>query len=207
LVGIVQTSSVFIEGRAATLLGSGEAAWCETVRARRVALPAELRLRFVVDSWRRGGHLFDLDNLVDPVLQSASWPGEGFVSVWATVDVGEPIGVHVETGPLPALPADAVAAELLNPRVRSVRAAVADPGFDCFEVFSGDEPLGCELALGQDVAPIRFSFESPVKPAIDALWPVIGGRHDRPNDHRIRDLRVRLQAGNGIRLALWRLTP
>ena len=57
------------------------------------------------------------------------------------------------------------------------------------------------------VPPPDLTMEGPVKPLIDALWPVLGGTSHAPADHRIRDLRVTRSAspGGGAEVAVWKL--
>lgn len=60
--------AAFVAGEPALLLSRGEGAWRDAVRCCGVTALTDVRLRFVVRSWHRGGNRFDLDNLVDPVL-------------------------------------------------------------------------------------------------------------------------------------------
>lgn len=195
---------VFVPGEPALLLTGRE-------RDRRAAVQAcglnglsSVRLRFVVTSWRRHGHPFDLDNLVDPVLAVIAAPPARRRSLWATVEVGDPPGVSIPSGPPPPTPGDALRVHLRDPPRRSVR--TADRLAELLEavVLGTDEPCGCALILGGDTKGLVFGFDGPVKPTIDALWPLLGGAAHNPADHRITDLRVQLDSGaKGVAVALW----
>lgn len=88
-------------------------------------------------------------------------------------------------------------------RVESVWASLTEMAG--MQVVGSDQPLGCHLAFGDRHTPIGdFGFEGPIKPLIDALWPLLGGVSGRPADHRIRDLRVVSGAGMvGVEVTLW----
>jgi hypothetical protein len=68
-----------------------------------------------------------------------------------------------------------------------------------------DGAVGCYLRFGDAGVPIGdFGFDGPIKPLIDALWPMLGGEPHRPADHRIRDLRVERGGGfEGVEVILW----
>jgi hypothetical protein len=62
------------------------------------------------------------------------------------------------------------------------------------------------LTLGVDTPGLVFGFEGPIKPTIDAMWPLLGGAAHSPADHPIRDLRVRTNpSATGVIVALWPL--
>ncbi len=162
------------------------------------------RLRFVVSSWWRGGNRFDLDNLVDPVLAAVGVRPSERTSLWATVEVGSEPGVHITEAPPPPAPTSAVTVQLANAPQRSVRTAGRLAELVDHAPLGADEPCGCSLTLGRDTAGVVFGFEGPIKPTIDALWPLLGGAAHAPADHRIRDLRVSLdESQTGVLIALW----
>src|SRR5262245_43329622 len=113
----------FVAGEPALLLSRHESSWREVVRQCGSAGLRTTRLRFVVSSWRRGGHLFDLDNLVDPVLGVVAAPPRERKSVWATVELGDPAGVEISEAPPPSPPALATTVKLSAPPQRSIRTA------------------------------------------------------------------------------------
>ncbi|MHB1447006.1 MAG: hypothetical protein ACYCZV_15325 [Acidimicrobiales bacterium] len=158
----------------------------------------------MVGSWLRGGHRFDLDNLVDPVLGAVGLPVAERASVWATVAVGATSGVAIATDVPPDPPADAIALHIAAPPTRSVRREERLAELAEAIALEGDGAVGCYLTLGADTRGLIFGFEGPIKPTIDALWPLLGGTARAPADHRIRDLRVRRDPeGRGIAVALW----
>lgn len=198
---------MFIEGEPQTLLSTREKMWRAAVLNSHIQAGPELRLRFVVSAWKRRGHSFDLDNLVSPVLDVIGCEVQSRKSVWATVELGQPSGVEVTSASPPLPPADSLKFSFANPPLRSVR--VAEPLIELLGVQllgEGDAPCACEIRVGGNTPGLAFGFEGPIKPTIDALWPLLGGTHTRPADHRIRDLRV-MQAPeiSGVQVALWLL--
>jgi hypothetical protein len=164
------------------------------------------RLRFVVSSWRRGGHWFDLDNLVDPVLAVVGAPVAERRSVWATVETGEQPGVAISERPPPPTPPHATKVHVAAPPRRSVR--TADRLVELIHVaqLGSDEPCGYTLTLGTDTGGLIFGFDGPIKPTVDALWPLLGGTSHAPADHRVRELRVLVDpSATGISATLWLL--
>ena len=197
---------VFVAGEPALLLARGESAWRELIRGSGLVGLKMPRLRFLVTSWRRGGHRFDLDNLVDPVLAVVGAPPSERRSVWATVHVAREPGVEIKEQEPPPPPVDAATVHLAAPPRRSVRTDVCLPELIDYVPLGVDEPCGCSLVLGRDTGGITFGFEGPVKPTIDALWPLLGGTAHAPADHRIQDLRVAYDpAMTGVSVALWAL--
>lgn len=196
----------FVDGEPALLLSRSEREWREAVRGCGLAELHTPRLRFVVSSWRRYGNRFDLDNLVDPVLGVVGARPSELQSVWATVEVGAVPGVEIQEAPAPPAPASAVTVHLATAPRRSVRTADRLAEFVGHHPVGDDDPCGCSIVLGPDTAGIVFGFEGPVKPTIDALWPLLGGAAHAPADHRIQDLRVRMNgAALGVEVAVWPL--
>jgi hypothetical protein len=164
------------------------------------------RLRFVVSSWRRGGHRFDLDNLVDPVLAVVGAPVAERRSVWATVETAEQPGVAISERPPPPAPPHATKVHLAAPPRRSVRAVDRLAELVHVTQLGSDEPCGCTLTLGADTGGLIFGFDGPIKPTVDALWPLLGGTSHAPADHRVRELRVMVDpSATGISATLWLL--
>ena len=162
------------------------------------------RLRFVVSAWSRGGNRFDLDNLVDPVLAVVGAPAADLHSVWATVETGPAPGVAISEQIPPSAPAHSTTVHLAGPPQRSVRTMERLAELVEHVQLGTEEPCGCALTLGVDTRGLVFGFEGPIKPTIDALWPLLGGAAHAPSDHRIQDLRVTTdRAGTGISVDLW----
>lgn len=197
---------VFVAGEPALLLSRGEAAWREAVRGCGLSNLRSPRFHFIVTSWRRGGNQFDLDNLVDPVLAAVGARPPDRVSVWATVEVGIHPGVVITDAPPPPPPASSVTLHLATAPSRSVRTSECLAELLDQAPVGTEEPCGCSLILGPDTTGVVFGFDGPIKPTIDALWPLLGGAAHAPADHRIRDLRVsRDPLRAGVQVALWPL--
>jgi hypothetical protein len=109
--------------------------------------PPKPRLRFVVSSWRRGGHRFDLDNFVDPVLAVVGAPLAERRSLWATVEMGEQPGVGISEQPLTPAPPHATTMHLAAPSRRSVRRADRLVELVHVAQLGSDEPCGCTSSL------------------------------------------------------------
>jgi hypothetical protein len=195
---------VFVAGEPALLLSRGEPAWRDAVRACGLQDLRSPRFRFVVASWRRGGNRFDLDNLVDPVLAAVGAHPSDRTSLWATVEVGGEPGVDITEEPPPPASNPAVTVRLTNGPRRSVRTTEMLAELADQSPLGLDEPCGCSLTLGHDTAGVVFGFDGPIKPTIDALWPILGGAAHAPADHRIRDLRVsRDLSQTGVLVSVW----
>lgn len=121
----------------------------------------------MVSGWRRGGQLFDLDNLVDPVLAVVGAPGAQLGSVWATV-VGTEPGLFIDEDAPPGPPTAATRIVVGDVPRRSVRTGAVLRRPASVPSLPGDGPVGCELRLGVTAGPVRLGFEGPVKPTIDA---------------------------------------
>lgn len=93
--------SLWIEGRPATFLTGSEGKWKAKVEDRLRDMWRHPRLDFRVDSWKRGGNYFDLDNLCKPILD---FVGRGADSVWARVDLDESSGLYLSEQVPPAPP-------------------------------------------------------------------------------------------------------
>lgn len=196
--------SVFVPGEPALLLSRGEQTWRELVRRCGLVDLRAPRFRFIVSSWRRGGHLFDLDNLVDPVLAVVGARPTERQSLWATVELGDDAGVEITEGAPPPPRSSSTCVVLASAAARSIRTEERLAELVDHTPLGSDEPCGCELVLGSDTAGVVFGFEGPIKPTIDALWPLLGGAAHAPADHRIRDLRVRRdETVTGVRVSVW----
>lgn len=198
---------MFIAGEPQTLLSKGDKSWRQTIASFGIHVEPELCLRFAVSSYYRRGHPFDLDNLVDPVLDVLAPEVSLRKSLWATVELADTPGVEIAHLAPPPAPKDSLLISLMRPPLRSVRTLEPLAELKNIEFLgSKDAPCGCFLTLGYDVRGLVFGFEGPIKPTIDALWPILGGSHHQPADHRIRDLRVlRDNSLSGINVALWLL--
>ncbi|MBX3003127.1 MAG: hypothetical protein KF828_04155 [Anaerolineales bacterium] len=182
---------MFVEGEPQTLLSAGEKRWRAILANRGIQPWPDLRLRFVVGAWKRRGHFFDLDNLVSPVLDAIGSKLSERESIWATVELGDKPGVEITNGSPPPSPIGGLRVVLKNPPLRSIR--TSKPLLELVEAnLFGEpsQPCGCEIRIGMNASGIAFGFEGPIKPTIDALWPLLGGTFKSPADHRVRDLRL-----------------
>jgi hypothetical protein len=198
-------ASAFVSGEPALLLSRSEREWRDAVSGCGLVELTTPRLRFVVSSWRRYGNRFDLDNLVDPVLGVVGADRSLLRSVWATVEVGPVPGVEIGEAAVPPAPAPAVRVHLASAPRRSVRSVERLVELEGHEPVGVDAPCGCSITLGPETDGIVFGFEGPVKPTIDALWPLLGGAAHAPADHRIQDLRVCVDDTVGVEVAVWEL--
>jgi hypothetical protein len=196
---------VFVAGQPALLLSRGEAEWREAVRGCGLTRLRSPRFRFVVTSWSRGGNnLFDLDNLVDPVLGVVGARPSDRTSPWAPVEADSEAGVDITEGKPPPTPTSEVTVRLASAPQRAIRTTERLAELVEHAPLGVDEPCGYSLTLGADTAGVEFGFEGPIKPTIGALWPLLGGVAYAPADHRIRDLRVSRDASQtGVLVAVW----
>lgn len=195
---------MFVAGEPKLLLTKGEAEWRQTVRGSGLVDLRSPRFRFVVSSWLRRGHRFDLDNLVEPVLAEVGALPAELQTVWASMEVGDETGVEITEEPPPAPPPSALTFKLDRTPRGSVRVSEPLAELTGSAPVGVDEPCGCELILGSDSRGVVFGFEGPVKPTIDALWPILGGSAHAPADWRVRDLRVARDAEmSGVRVSIW----
>jgi hypothetical protein len=99
-----EAAPAFVAGEPALVLSRGEEAWRDAVRCCGITALTDIRLRFVVGSWQRGGNRFDLDNLVDPVLPVVAAAPHQRRSTWATVETGDEPCVEISAAAPPPAP-------------------------------------------------------------------------------------------------------
>lgn len=193
---------MYVPGEPRLLLGSGIKDWTRQLSEAGLPRLAAPMLRFVVSGFRRRGHWFDLDNLAEPVLPFIT-PPTGLERLWAIMEVGAQPGVDVSQAAPPPPPVEARSWHVQEPPRRSTRTSTPHvEGQYLGPVGSG---VGCELLLGPEVGGIKLGLESTIKATIDGLWPVLGGNPGAPDDHRVRELRVRQGDIQGVRVTLWLL--
>jgi hypothetical protein len=143
-----------------------------------------IRADFTTSSDKRGGHYFDLDNMAKCVFDALSGHKPKYVEV--TRSVGPQAGVVLTVG----LPEPRSPLFLCRMAVRrgSKRAPVPDSALSNLRAFTGTAPLYVHLAFHEDVSLTDFGLSGAIKPALDCLWPVLGGTPTRPHDYRIRRL-------------------
>lgn len=183
--------TLWVSGEPPTFLTPREAAWKAKIKERvgefHLAPGVGIALSFVVTSWQRRGHWFDLDNLVKPVLDTLSRPNAAFLE--AAMRRGPDPGVTIATGWKPSrILAPVVWFEDL-PR-GSYRRPEIHPVLIGLQRFDGISPLRVHMAVHEADSLTDFDFTGFVKPTIDRLWPIIGGTETRPKDHLIRHLIV-----------------
>jgi len=202
-------SELFIEGEPAVFMGRGDREWRERVHqaSRGFNLGSEcgLRLRFTVSSWRRGGSCFDLDNLTLPVREALGWSDIPFVDT--AVEKGRRAGVLVASAREHAQVTPQI--WMAEPIIGSVSHTEVHPALAEQLRFGGDGPLRVHLVIHDaGLSVCDFGFEGCVKPTLDRLWPIIGGRPGHPHDHRIHHLIVSRSAArpSGVSIGIEAMT-
>lgn len=194
---------VFVSGEPAVYWGSGEASWKDKVK--QVATDSYLhpRLQFLVGSYLKGGHRFDLDNLAKPVLDLVTAEAE---TVWVAMTKSQTPGVFIQEEEPGRLTLIDRAYYLEAPPKKSVKLVVSLPELAGAILLGFAEPVSIQLIFDDPQTRIwDFSMEGPIKCVIDALWPVLGGAPNQGHDHRMRELRIFRGADpgkNGVRVAL-----
>ncbi len=200
-----------LDGEPALWLGSGYEAWkarvAGSVTLAEAAPVAGLMLDFRVASLLRNGQRFDLDNLVTPVFEAALGPrrsalrrGLGWWFASRRVDPRPGLTVSAASAP-PAPGSDAPWPLVLDARVPGVLPADSREGGMHFvtaieAALDGFAPattdlFALELAFGPEVEDISWVAERPIKPVVDCLFPLFGGRGGAPDDWKVQRLLVR----------------
>lgn len=197
---------IFVKGEPVLSGGRGQEAWQAEIRLRATGETTHPKLTFVVSDLKRHGQLFDLDNLVHPVLMVFDDPID---SMSARLFVGSPPGLLIESGP-PDPPAEEPQRSLYVPTHSrtSVRGRPGIPEIANDPVFDEHEGLGLSLTFDSDDIPIRKGWFGPTEAVIDDLSSWFGNysQRDLIADHRIRDLRItrgRNPTANGVEIAVW----
>lgn len=182
---------VWVPGEPVTFLTAAERAWRirirETTAQFQLAADCGIRLRFFVSSWLRRGHLFDIDNLAKPVLDTLSRPAIPFVDVEVQLRLDPGLEIIASANPSRQV-APIVWIEHL-PRT-SVRRPEADPALLKVHPVGIQGFLRVHLRVHEQDLISNFDFSGFVKPTIDRLWPFLGGTDRAPEDHRIKHLIV-----------------
>lgn len=185
---------ISLVGEPAVFMGSNVKNWEQTVRAgvQSLTLPTEpfgVRLRFRVSNWKRGGNLFDLDNLAKPVLDALPVPQARWVDATVELSPNPGLEISLSTG----LPENLPTPTIWFPQtVRgSRRPTVEHPVLAGAARIEGAGAVQALLVAHEEVDSVtEFGFEGFVKPTLDQLWPVLGGDLSKPHDHRVRRLVV-----------------
>jgi hypothetical protein len=195
--------TAFVPGEPVLFMGRSEAVWKKRVQDAVVGKLSRPRLEFTVASFLRNGNRFDLDNLAKPVLAVVAPDAQ---SIWVKVRQGSEPGVHISEAAPPPPVAVERRVSIPQPPTRSKKRVETIPELVGANQIGQDEPLGIYLAFsGDDVAVSDCGFEGPIKPLIDSMWPILGGKAGSPADHRIRELRV-VRAGSGrlgVDVSVW----
>ncbi len=164
------------------------------------------RLTFVVSGLRRRGQVFDLDNLVHPVLVALDDPIE---RMSARLYVGDRPGLLIEDGALGG-PVGHLERSLYVQAYShdSARDRPGIPEIADDPVLEEHEGLGLSLRFDSDEVPIRRGWFGPTEAVIDDLSPWFGlyTRRGLIADHRLRDLRIARglnPAADGVAIAVW----
>lgn len=180
---------MFVPGEPVLSGGRGQSEWQAQIAEGIDPAIEHPKLTFVVNSLRRRGHPFDLDNLVHPVLMVLDDPVR---SVSARLHVGDNPGLLIEDE-LPSPPATverSVAVPIASKSSDRNRKGIPSIANDA--VLDEHEGIGVWLAFDAEDIPIRRGWFGPTEAVIDDLVPWLG-TYTAANliaDHRIRDLRI-----------------
>jgi hypothetical protein len=193
----------FVPGEPAVFLGKGEREWKAAVQSTGVGTIRHPHLDFVVSSFKRRGHYFDIENLAKPVLDVV---GAGAEMLWVTMREGQQPGVEICDERPPLASGVVFSTYVAAPPTRSIRQA-PPPELLAAPALGTDEPLGLELRF--DSAACRVwdcGFEGPIKALIDACGSMLGTYYQGARDYRIRELRVRRGTrvgAHGVHMGFW----
>lgn len=181
-----------IRGEPATFLTSKEKPWKTLLKEGLdgffVPPNHGLHVRFTVTSWKRRGHAFDLDNLAKPVLDLLKDVAPVFVE--ARVNLGDRPGVEITTSRTPTFSASGSSFWIRKPPVRSTKSLEVHPDLVGVPKIPSERPVRVFLAVHEPLPVTDFGFTGFVKPTLDLLWPIFGGRPGAPRDDRVRFLVV-----------------
>lgn len=214
--------NIFIEGRPATFATAGENQWKEIVQellVDKVNTSNYIKLNFYIDKSEFYIDGFDVDNLCEPVFQvltsKLGWfEGKranikGFVA--SKFPVTEIKGLELEqfdcieenkeqalfdniyTGPFPNKATDPYIIEWLEQ----------------FKYEDNSESYHLRLCFGSEKLSIATISSGKVKPIIDGLYKLIGGKKGAPDDHKIHRLSVQKAVDylndNQVRILLYKI--
>jgi hypothetical protein len=197
---------IFVPGEPVLSGGRGQDEWQRKIRDCAPSTVTYPKLTFVVSSLKRYGQLFDLDNLVHPVLMVFHDPIDNMT---ARLYVDDQPGLLIE---------DAISDPPTENVLRYVyvqshskgsvrnRPGISEIADDA--VFDEHEGVGLSLAFDSDDIPIRKGWFGPTEAVVDDLVPWLGRYTARGliADHRIRDLRISRgnnPDGMGVSIAIW----
>lgn len=197
---------VWVSGEPVLSGGRGQTEWQTAIAEALVDDVHRPALTFVVSSLRRRGHVFDLDNLIHPVLMVLEEPID---SVEARLFVGDEPGVLIDDRDVAPPPEHALrclyvaAHSEANERARTGISDIADD-----PVYAEHEGIGLALEFDRSDIPIRRGWFGPTEAVIDDLSPWLGHYTARSlvADHRIRDLRIRRgvdPSRRGVKITVW----
>lgn len=199
-----------LSGEPAVFMGSNVKNWEHQIRVSVAGLkppdePFGVHMRFRVGNFKRGGHFFDLDNLVKPVFDCLAMPEARWVEATMELSPSPGLEICLTTCPPENLPALSV---WFEQSVRgSRRPTGTHPALAGARSFEGAGAVQAVLVAHESVDSITdFGFEGFVKPTLDQLWPLLGGEPSKPHDHRIRRLVVMRSDGrpSGVSLGVAR---
>ena len=197
---------IFVDGEPVLSGGNGQESWQDQIRARVDPDLTTPQLTFVVSGLKRRGHVFDLDNLVHPVLMVFSDPVNG---VQARLVVGSRPGLLIEDDAF-GTQNNELLRSLYVPAYSqtSARDRIGIPEIADDPVFDEHEGLGISLRFDSNDVPIRQGWFGPTEAVIDDLTPWFGVYTQREMiaDHRIRDLRIVRGVNpdaDGVEIGVW----
>lgn len=213
-----------VPGEPATFATRGEKPWKEAVHAAASQVVPSLEavngvsLDFILSSFSRNGHPFDLDNLCDPVfvsLKNAGWFGgkKSNVKWWrATKALGPVSGVRI-VGQAESPPVEQRQIIVQEVYQGELPHGGQHEGFATWarriaETLNAPVPerIGIGLRFGSSNITIAEIASGRVKNIIDCLYPIIGGEASAPHDWKVHELWVErscLELGEVLDVMVW----
>jgi len=199
----------FVTGEPVLSGSRGQDEWQDAIRACLTADVVQPMLTFIVSSLKRRGQLFDLDNLVHPVLMVLDDPID---SVSARIYIGDRPGLLIEDDRFEPRPDGYLESVYVSEHSRGSdanRAEISEIADD--SVYDEHEGVGISLVFDASEIPIRKGWFGPTEAVIDDLVPWLGTYTSRGliADHRIRDLRISRGANpdaDGVEITIWYVT-
>jgi len=211
----------FIKGEPATFATTSEKVWKQILAS---AIPlcqgvnkySGIALRFTLSSSTHNSQPFDLDNLVEPVFsviigEKGYFSGKRTNLLWwyAKKNIGTPAGVEIElSGGSPLIRIKGT--EIFKGEYAGeLPKSATSEAFSSWLISQGvrerrHERYGVHLIFPERIN-IGEIATGAVKPTIDCLWPIIGGKPGAPEDWRIEELMVERKDYNSLKITIQRI--
>ncbi len=198
-------SDIYVVGEPVLSGGRGQDEWQSRIAARLTGRIDSPSLTFVVASLKRHGQVFDLDNLIPPVLMMLEPPID---AVHARLYVGEPSGLLIRDQVF-RQPAGAERTLYVDfHSMKSARDRIGIPGIAGDSALDEHDGIGLSLEFDRDDIPIRQGWFGPTEAVVDDLSPWLGRYTSRQlvADHRIREIhfsRSNNPGREGVKISAW----